>query len=165
MVGLIETFGLGTVVIILLVGIAAIVSFIGWIKKLWRERESFRQANINAGRSAAQAEQAEESRFVSGESRIAQLELLVKQQGELLKEVKETNERLIRSDKLAIKTYIKEQHDTWVPKGCIDGQILELLEERFEIYKEEGGNSWAERLMKDLRALPVVVVIPNQEEH
>jgi hypothetical protein len=29
--------------------------------------------------------------------------------------------RLETSDRLAIKTYIKEQHDIWVPKGCIDG--------------------------------------------
>ena len=74
--------------------------------------------------------------------------------------MKKVTDRLEQSDKLAIKTYIKEQHDIWVPKGCIDGQVLELLEDRYKIYKEEGGNSWAERLMIDLRALPVVVVVP-----
>jgi hypothetical protein len=50
-------------------------------------------------------------------------------------------------------------------KGCIDSHVLELLEERFEIYKEEGGNSWAEKLMNELRSLPVAVVIPVDKEH
>ena len=163
MAELIAAYSLETVIIILIVGIPAIFGIINWCKKLWAIREKFKQEQKRAGRQELQAEEAEEQRFTSGEGRIAQLELLVSQQAGLLEELKKINDRLLRSDRLAIKTYIKEQHDLWVPKGCIDGQVLELLEDRFKIYQEEGGNSWAERLMKDLRALPVATILPISE--
>ena len=165
MVELISAFGVGNILIVLIICIPAIIGLITWCKKIWAIREQFKQDSMKAGVRSYQEHEAEENRFSSGETRIAQLELLAKQQAELYQELKKTNDRLIRSDRLAIKTYIKEQHDIWVTKGCIDSQVLELLEQRFEIYKEEGGNSWAERLMKDLRALPVVVVIPIDDIH
>jgi hypothetical protein len=46
-----------------------------------------------------------------------------------------------------------------VPKGWIDSQILDLLEERYDIYKKENGNSWALKLMNELRALPTIAVV------
>lgn len=165
MVELISTFGISSILIILIVAIPAIFGVISWCKKLWALREQFKKDQQKQGRQALQEEEAEEQRFCSGETRIAQLELIVAQQAELIKAMKTTNERLIRSDRLAIKTYIKEQHDIWVPKGCIDGQVLDLLEERFAIYQEEGGNSWALRLMQDLRALPVATIVPFSENH
>ena len=163
MIELISTYGLSTVVIILLAGIPCIIGFISWCKKIWNNREAFKKEQRNLGRAQEREEEAEEQRFTSGETRIAQLELLVEQQAEMIKELKQITKRLEKSDRLAIKTYIKEQHDIWVPKGCIDGQVLELLEERFKIYQAEGGNSWAEKLMTDMRALPIVVVVPVAE--
>jgi hypothetical protein len=74
-------------------------------------------------------------------------------------------ELLIASDELSIKAWIKEQHETWMPLGCIDSQTFELLEARYKIYVDEGGNSWAKKLMDDLRGLPVVTVIPLQDVH
>lgn len=165
MAELIAAFGLETVIIVLLISIPAIFGIIGWGKKLWGVREKFKKEQQIVGRTELAEEEAEEQRFSSGETRIAQLELIVQQQMVMLDEMKKTNERLIRSDRSAIKTYIKEQYDLWVPRGCIDGQVLELLEDRFKIYQEEGGNSWAERLMKDLRALPVATIVPISEIH
>lgn len=165
MAELISTFGISTVVIVLLVGIPCIIGFITWCKNLWNAREKFKKEQRNIGRSQEREEEAEENRFISGESRIASLELIIAQQEKLYNELKKSNDRLIESDRLAIKTYIKEQHDIWVPKGCIDGQVLELLEDRFKIYTEEGGNSWAEKLMNDMRALPIVIVVPISEIH
>ena len=45
--------------------------------------------------------------------------------------------------------------------GYIDSQSLELLEDRFKIYTKEDGNSWAEKLMNEMRALPLVTVFNN----
>jgi hypothetical protein len=108
MAELISTFGVGTVFIILLVAIPAIINCISWCKSIWNKRESFKQENINKGRAIAAAQEAEEHRFESGETRMAQLELMVTELTTLAKEQKKTNDRLIRSDKLAIKTWIKE---------------------------------------------------------
>jgi hypothetical protein len=41
---------------------------------------------------------------------------------------------------------------------------LELICDRYDIYKEEGGNSWAEKLVNEIKALPVVIVIPTRPE-
>lgn len=165
MVELITTLGAGTVFLVLLIGIPCIIGFITWCKQLWEKRERFKQDNINEGRCLEKKEEGEEHRLAEIEARNLTLDTLVKQQADMLKELKKVTKRLEKSDRLAIKTYIKEQHDIWVPKGCIDGQVLDLLEERFTIYQEEGGNSWALRLMQDLRALPVVVVVPTEDSH
>lgn len=165
MVELITTLGAGTVFLVLLISIPCIIGFITWCKQLWEKRERFKQDNINEGRCLEKKEEGEEHRLAEIEARNLTLDTLVKQQADMLKELKKVTKRLEKSDRLAIKTYIKEQHDIWVPKGCIDGQVLDLLEERFTIYQEEGGNSWALRLMQDLRALPVVVVVPTEDSH
>ena len=162
---LLQSFDFVTILIILLVSIPSIVSCISWCKKLWKAREAFKKENMREGIRVYQEEEAEEQRFMSGEYRIAQLELLVAQQAQMLDNLQKITQRLEKSDKLAIKTYIKEQHDIWVPKNCIDGQVLELLEDRYKIYREEGGNSWAERLMRDLRSLPIIALVPMQDSH
>jgi hypothetical protein len=67
---------------------------------------------------------------------------------------------LIDSDQLETKAWIKEQHEKWTRLKAIDGQSLDLLESRFAIYEKEGGNSWAHRLMDDIRALPLITITP-----
>ena len=160
MAQLISTFGLGTVVIILLIAIPAIVNFITWCKKLWASREQFRQDNITKGRNLEAREEAEEHRFSAGESRMGTLETDVADLKTLINKQQELIELLIQSDELDIKSWIKMQHEKWIPRNCIDGQTLELLEQRFAIYTKEGGNSWAEKLMNELRALPVIIAAP-----
>lgn len=64
---------------------------------------------------------------------------------------------LIASDKDDIKAYItKEHHYFCYEKGYIDDYSLDCLERRYGHYKDEGGNSFAEDLMKDVRTLPKV---------
>ena len=162
MTSLLSTFTFETIIIILLIGIPAIVNFITWCKKVWKQREQFKNDNIQEGREIEAKAEAKEGRFQRGERRIDDLEKVVQKLTEFVEQQNKINSRFEQSDRLAIKTYIKEQHDIWVPKGCIDSQILELLEQRYEIYKEEGGNSWAEKLMVEMRQLPIVVVVPVQ---
>ena len=57
-------------------------------------------------------------------------------------ELKKQNELLLKSDMLATKAWIKEQHDIWVPKQCIDSQILDLLEAKYKIYKQFLGGTY-----------------------
>lgn len=157
MADLIASFGLGTVVIILIVGIGFIISIINWCKQIWTKREKFKQEQFQEGRKVEAKKEKEEVRLHSAEARIDALEKVAEQLVAMA-------QRHERSDQLAIKTYIKEQHDIWMVKGFIDGQVLELLETRFAIYQEEGGNSWAEKLMQDLRGLPIAVIPSHAEK-
>lgn len=64
-------------------------------------------------------------------------------------------QNLTVSDRDAIKAYItKEHHQFCYENGWIDDYSLDCLEKRFSRYKDEGGNSFVESLMEELRALP-----------
>lgn len=43
--------------------------------------------------------------------------------------------------------------------GAIDSESLSLVIDRYRVYAEEGGNSWAERMVNDIKALPIVTAI------
>lgn len=160
MAELFSTFGVGTVLIILLIGIPAIVNFIKWCKGLWNTREKFKQENIEKGKAIEARAEEREARLARGEARMDALEQDVRELKEIAERQQKLIELLIQSDELNIKAWIKAQHEKWVPRQCIDSQTLDLLEQRFKIYEAEGGNSWAERLVNEMRQLPVVTVVP-----
>lgn len=65
---------------------------------------------------------------------------------------------LMESDKDDIKSWITEKHHYFCyEKGYIDDYSLDCIEKRFKHYKDEGGNSFVEDLMDDLRHLPKVI--------
>lgn len=69
--------------------------------------------------------------------------------------LKENVDLLIASDKDDIKAYItKEYHYFVEQKGWIDKFSLDCITKRYEHYKEEGGNSFIEELMKEISNLP-----------
>jgi hypothetical protein len=78
MAELISTFGLPSIVLILLIAIPAIVNFIGWCKKIWSTREKFKQENIDKGREIESRKEEKEMRFSTGEARMTTLESDVK---------------------------------------------------------------------------------------
>ena len=163
MAGLIETFGLGTVVIILLLGGAAIVKFIEWCKKTWQKRSDFAQQNQQIGMQKEQEIEAREERLANGEARMTVLVGNVKELTAIAKRQQELIELLVQSDELDIKSWIKTQHEKWIPLGCIDSQTLDILEQRYAIYAKEGGNGWAKKQVEEMRALPTVTVVPVPE--
>lgn len=62
---------------------------------------------------------------------------------------------LMISDKDDIKAYItREHHYFCYDLGYIDDYNLDCIERRYALYVKEGGNSFVEELMKDIRALP-----------
>lgn len=154
MTTLITTYGVIPVLLTLLIGIPAIVNFISWCKATWAKREKFKQDAIQKGRKQEREEEQEENRFSSGEARISALEESVQLLTTMVTQQKEMIERLTRSDMLDIKSWIKVQHERYMAQGWIDSQALDLLCSRHEIYKEEGGNSWADCIVLDLKKLP-----------
>ena len=72
-----------------------------------------------------------------------------------ISEIKQLINMLIQSDKDDIKAYITREHHYFVyQKGWIDDYSLDCIERRFEHYTDEGGNTFIENLMKELRTLP-----------
>ena len=74
---------------------------------------------------------------------------------EYLQEMSQKIDLLIQSDKDAIKSYITGEHH----KFCydlkeIDDFSLDCLQKRYRHYADEGGNSFIEGFMQDLRKLP-----------
>lgn len=153
---LLQTFGVGTILIVLLIAIPTIVNFITWCKGIWAKREKFKQENIDKGREIEAHKEEKETRFSNGEARMTSLEEDVKDLKTIIAKQQQLIELLVESDELDIKSWIKAQHEKWTAKGYIDNQTLELLCQRFKIYTKEGGNSWAERLVNDLKSLPII---------
>lgn len=155
-----QTYGFGVLIVIFIIMTACVIKIITFCKDLWAKRQKFIDANIEKGKKIEAAEEAETLQHTSQDAKIKNLEDNIGLLTDTVNELKKQNELLLKSDMLATKAWIKEQHDIWVPKQCIDSQILDLLEAKYKIYKQEKGNSWAERLMEDLRALPLITVIP-----
>lgn len=87
-----------------------------------------------------------------------QIEALTESQQQLMEAVKKLTEKvdmLIDSDKDDIKAYITDKHHYYVyTQKWIDDYTLDCIVRRFKHYKDEGGNSFIETLIKELKALP-----------
>lgn len=84
--------------------------------------------------------------------------------GEIQK-TKETMEVLLASDKDDIKSWITEKHHYFCyEKKVIDDYSLDCIEKRYQHYVDEGGNSYVATLMKDIRALPKVSMIRDEDK-
>lgn len=86
------------------------------------------------------------------------IEALTESQQQLVEAVKKLTEKvdmLIDSDKDDIKAYITDKHHYYVyTQKWIDDYTLDCIARRFKHYQDEGGNSFIETLMKELKALP-----------
>lgn len=72
-----------------------------------------------------------------------------------LTELSKKIDMLIESDKDDIKAYItREHHFFCYQRGWIDDFSLDCLEKRYQHYTQEGGNSFIEKFMDQLRKLP-----------
>ena len=160
--GIFESIPLSTVIIVLIVCIPTLIKWIkaiiGYIKSVKTEREAL----IEEGRKIERASQAANDRFSAGEARITKLESEEADLETRLQTQEKLLSLLIESDQLNIKAWIKSQHEKWMAKKYIDSQSLDLLEARYKIYVREDGNSWAEKLMNDLRALPIVTTVTDE---
>ena len=85
-------------------------------------------------------------------------EILKDNQGQLqdtLTNLMEKVNSLIDSDKDDIKSFITERHHHFCyQEQWIDDYSLDCIEKRYKHYTDEGGNSFIEDLMEELRELP-----------
>lgn len=72
-----------------------------------------------------------------------------------LKHLERKIDMLVDSDKDAIKSYITQKHHFFCyEQGWIDDFSLDCIERRYQHYKEEGGNTFIDGFMGELRQLP-----------
>ena len=72
---------------------------------------------------------------------------------------------LIGSDREDIKSFIVSEHHYYVHnQKWIDDYSMDVLEKRFSYYQQEGGNSYAEKLMNEIRALPNIPPVNEQKQ-
>ena len=96
-----------------------------------------------------------EERLVYGADKMRALDKQQKQTNEQLKVIHKQLEMLISSDKDDIKTDLtKDHHYFCYKKKWIDDYSLDCMQRRFERYVEEGGNSFIEKLMDEVKELP-----------
>lgn len=156
LIGIIEAFGLPTVIIISVVVIGLLITIIAKAQKWHKAAEEQRQTYINQGATTEREKQELEKRLVDGDNHMTNLDNNVIALGERVEGVEEAIGILLESDKLDIKAYITEQYQYWIPKKYIDKNVMELLEARFAVYEREGGNGFAARMMSELRQLPMI---------
>lgn len=61
---------------------------------------------------------------------------------------------LIASDKESIKSFIVSCYYQAKSDGYVNSHLMQIIEERYETYKKENGNSYVGGLMNELRAFP-----------
>ncbi len=96
-------------------------------------------------------------RINESEQKINKLSNLYKNTEQQIQELNDLIQMLIQSDKDDIKSWITEQHHKFCysKSRTIDAYSLDCIEKRYSHYKSEGGNSFIEDLMDDLRKLNV----------
>lgn len=101
-----------------------------------------------------QQKSALEARFEEHDEQIRQmLEAYDESHKQQLQELHEKIDILLESDKDDIKAYIIEKHDYFCKQNSIDNYNLDCLEKRYSHYVDEGGNSFIQSLMQDIRKL------------
>ena len=89
------------------------------------------------------------------EKQIKELYELHSKTEENLDKILNSIQLLINSDKDDVKAWITEKHHYYCyEKRHIDDYSLDCIEKRYTHYRNEGGNSFVEDLMRDIRRLP-----------
>lgn len=135
-------------VVMLAIAIKEVVSFCDWA--IGRLKQAF-----NKGVQEDKEKEGLKNRLKKEDKKIEELAENQKQTCEYLALIAKKVDLLIDSDKNDIKTWITEKHHFFCyEKKWIDDYSLEGIEKRYKNYKDENGNSYVGKLMKDLRALP-----------
>lgn len=140
MVDLLKAFSLEQIVlftVLLALAIKGLISFIDWVKE--RNNKAFKVAQkpIELQNTLQKHDEEIKDLHSSIDSLLQKIDLL------------------IQSDKDDIKAFItREHHYFCYQKGWIDDYSLDCIEKRFDHYQDEGGNSFVETLMNELRSLP-----------
>lgn len=137
-----------TVLVAFAFGVKGFITFYDWA--VGRLRNVFSKENLE------QTEKKELKEKIK--SYDIKLDTFSQSQESLIKCIDSLSDRidlLVNSDREDIKAFIvREHHYFCYQKEWIDDYSLECLEKRFKYYNLEGGNSFIESMMNEIRALP-----------
>lgn len=161
MVTLLQSYSLSDILIfIIILGLAikSTVSFYDWAYE--RLERIFSQGN----KKINEKEQLEQ-RLRKGSQIMNALEQSQEKTDQALQDLTKKINLLIESDKDDIRASItREHHHFCYELGWIDDFSLDCLQRRFRHYADEGGNSFIQGFMNELRALPKKENIEFQEK-
>lgn len=137
-------------IVVLALAIKGVITFYDWAKERL-------QRVFDKEYNATTEKQQLENRLRQGSET---MDKLAKNQAEMAAVIQKLSDKidmLIDSDKDDIKSFLtREHHYFCYQKGWIDDYSLECCERRYAHYKDEGGNSFIEGFMEELRKLPKV---------
>ena len=153
MLELFKTYSIDEIVMFILLlalAIKGIVDLYDWFKKRFREP-------IEEEMTHEEQKQEIIDRLNTHEGNILECK-------ECLNKILDTINILVDSDKDDIKSWITEKHHYFCYElKYIDDYSLQCVEARYKHYKDEKGNSFIDKFMEDIRALPIVSVT-NQKK-
>lgn len=144
---------IGMILVVLIIFIPQLIKSVEWIIRKVKEYKKSHKEAFEAGQEEAAEDNAIDARFQAGETKIEKLLCDEKNIQTSLDNINQHMAWLSESDNLNIKYVIKRSWEQSVVEGKpLDHYEYDLLEHRYSIYKLRGGNSWAEGMMKDIRA-------------
>lgn len=151
MLEFLETYSFSQIIIFIIFLAIAIkegITLITWFKDFFRKK--FNDDMKNTVATNKQNEQIDKVK--------EDIQILIDNQEKIFKEIelfKQQLEMIIESDKDDIKSWITEKHHFYCYEiKWIDDYSMDCIEKRYRHYKDEGGNSFIEELMNELRGLP-----------
>ena len=158
MVTLLQQYSLSEIFIFtvfLALAIKSLICFFDWANDFLRKIFNKEHANLNKKNEL-------ERRLKKGDEKMTMLQDNQKTTDLILQDLQAKIDMLIDSDKDSIKSYItKEHHYFCYQQKWIDDFSLDCIEKRFEHYEDQGGNSFIEGLMNELRNLPRQSSLPS----
>lgn len=143
LIELLSTYSIGEIlifIVLLALAFKGVIDFYDWAKK-----------KIQGVIDTHTGEEIEQTTI---KDNIDELFKMQKAQKESIDKLTESVNLLIQSDKDDIKAWITEKHHYYCYQlKYIDDFSLDCIEKRYAHYKKEGGNSFVEDLMRDLRSL------------
>jgi hypothetical protein len=137
-----------TFIVLLAIAVKEGITLVIWFKDLFKRK--FKDDMRNTVATKKQNEQMCKVK--------EDIQLLIQNQEKIFEEIelfKQKLEMIIESDKDDIKSWITEKHHFYCyERKWIDDYSMDCIERRYGHYKEEGGNSFIEELMNELRSLP-----------
>ena len=151
MVELLQHYSLSDIlmfIIFLALAVKSLISFFDWAYE--RIKKVFNKEHTKLNK-----EEELEQRLQRGSEIMKTLQENQKATDAILQNLTTKIDMLIDSDKDDIKSYITREHHYFCYQiGWIDDFSLDCLEKRYRHYADEGGNSFIEGFMDELRALP-----------